>query len=90
MSDTVTNWGVGTYAFTQLVNHLNQEKASLLEKMEHYERELQIKTTKETSRIGLEKLDERENGYSDVYNDTGYGKIIDRDFEFYYERNIRP
>jgi hypothetical protein len=24
MSDTVTTWGTGTYAFTQLVNHLNQ------------------------------------------------------------------
>ena len=24
VSDTVTTWGVGTYAYTQLVNHLNQ------------------------------------------------------------------
>ncbi len=24
MSETVKSWGVGTYVFTQLVNHLNQ------------------------------------------------------------------
>ena len=39
VSDTVTTWGVGTYALTSLVNHLNQEKATLLEKVENYERE---------------------------------------------------
>jgi len=45
-SETITSWGCGTYVFTQLFNHLNQEKASLIEKMEHYERELSAKPRK--------------------------------------------
>jgi hypothetical protein len=40
MSDHIFTWGTGTYALTSLMNHLNQEKASLLEKVEHYERDL--------------------------------------------------
>lgn len=40
MSESTVNWGVGTYVQTTLLNHLNEEKASLLEKLEHYERAL--------------------------------------------------
>ncbi|RNA43834.1 intermediate filament tail domain [Brachionus plicatilis] len=82
MSDTVVNWGTGTYAYTSLVNHLNQERASLLEKIEHYEREVQVSLKKkiDTNQI-RERLDEL---------DLDEKFDFSRDFEFYYEKNIRP
>jgi len=73
MSDTVSTWGSGTYAYTQLVNHLNQEKACLLEKVEHYERDLitspSIKVTKNTNQ--------------------DQDEFIDRNVEFHYHKTIR-
>ena len=88
MSDTIKTWGVGTYAYTQLINHLNQEKASLLEKIEHYERELQMNSNKTTNwaskkskQIGFEY------GYLDNLDDFNSNE---KSYDFYYERNIRP
>lgn len=102
MSDTVTNWGIGTYAFTSLVNHLNQvsfkifeffvkklilsnfkqEKANLLEKLEHYEREIQVNVNKDNFAKASTALKEK---FIDLDQN-----FIDRDFEFYFERNVRP
>lgn len=93
-SETVKTWGYGTYAFTQLVNHLNQEKASLLEKMEHYERDLQLNVNKSSE--SQESMNEFGlNTARDAYNSLrGYNNIsenlMDNEFEFYFERNIRP
>ena len=40
VSDTVVTWGVGTYAYTQLVNHLNQvyisSKLNILFRLKFY------------------------------------------------------
>lgn len=88
MSDTIKTWGVGTYAYTQLINHLNQEKASLLEKIEHYERELQMNSNKTTN--GTNKKSKQigfEHGYLDNLDDFNSNE---KSYDFYYERNIRP
>lgn len=61
---------------------LVQERASLLEKMEHYEREVQVNVNKKLDpneiRNKLDALDLNENF------------DFSRDFEFYFEKNIRP
>jgi len=89
-SETVKTWGVGTYAFTQLVNHLNQEKASLLEKVEHYERDLNManniskSNNASSSSLNEFKFNNRDSHQS--FNNFGE----DKQFEFYFEKNIRP
>lgn len=93
-SETTKNWGIGTYAFTQLVNHLNQEKASLLEKVEHYERDLQLNTNKTNDIHENAKLSDF--GFNNVRSSyKNFGNNIkesyaDNEFEFYFEKNIRP
>ena len=91
MSDTIKTWGVGTYAYTQLINHLNQEKASLLEKIEHYERELQINLNKTNgaSKKSKQQMGFETNGYLDNLDEYS-SNSLEKNFEFYYERNIRP
>lgn len=91
MSDTIKTWGVGTYAYTQLLNHLNQEKASLLEKIEHYERELQINLNKTTNGTG-KKTKHQQTGFENGFNIDNLDDLntLEKNFEFYYERNIRP
>ncbi|CAF1129739.1 unnamed protein product [Brachionus calyciflorus] len=81
MSETVKNWGNGTYAYTSLVNHLNEERASLLEKIEHYEREIQVPV----NRIDKDRIQNR-------LDELDLDKKInfEQDFEFYFERNLRP
>lgn len=92
-SETVRTWGIGTYAFTQLLNHLNQEKASLLEKTEHYERDLQINVNKTnhheeiSSRLNQLGLNNVRESYKQFSNS---GNMMDNEFEFYFERNVRP
>lgn len=92
-SDTVKTWGIGTYAFTQLVNHLNQEKANLLEKVEHYERDLQLNVNKVSNKNEFGSTNSIRETYRDNYNDANYNgnaSMMDNDFEFYFEKNIRP
>ena len=84
MSDTIKTWGVGTYAYTQLTNHLNQEKASLLEKMEHYERELNISASK----INGTSRKSKHNGFD--HSMDGSDGFYEKNIEFIYEKNIRP
>ena len=86
MSESIKTWGVGTYAYTQLINHLNQEKASLLEKTEHYERELHINTATKTPTNGRKS---KQNNINDLdFNDDF--NTNSRNIEFYFEINIRP
>jgi hypothetical protein len=95
MSDSVQTWGVGTYAFTQLVNHLNQEKASLLEKVEHYEREVQkepIDTTNNSNnrRIISKNIRHNFDDYDSKFEDDITVDNLGNQYEFYYEKNVRP
>lgn len=92
LQSDIKTWGIGTYAFTQLVNHVNQEKASLLEKVEHYERDLQLNVTK-SNNASSSSLNEYGNSNGrDHYH--GYGNHndghTDRQYEFYFEKNVRP
>ena len=112
MSDDISTWGTGTYAFTQLVNHLNQvyccvcfirhlilyykrfllkkkEKSSLLEKVEHYERDLQVnvKKSNDTHRSAMSFGSDLGNGH-EVLSD--FSTNLDNEYEFYYEKNVRP
>ena len=84
VSETIKTWGVGTYAYTQLINHLNQEKASLLEKMEHYERELNINVNKTNGTHRKSK----QNGFDHSLDSSG--DFYEKNIEFIYEKNIRP
>ncbi len=104
MSDHIVTWGTGTYALTSLMNHLNQEKASLLEKVEHYERDLVPSNTssgysthssssKNNQRISNNlRNDSLESMRGDsIYelNSSNDG-FYNNNYEFYYEKNIRP
>lgn len=71
---------------------MNQEKASLLEKVEHYERDLQLNVTK-SNNASSSSLNEYGNSNGrDHYH--GYGNHndghTDRQYEFYFEKNVRP
>lgn len=95
-SETTKTWGIGTYAFTQLSNHLNQEKASLLEKAEHYERDLQLNANKSNNEFAdSAKLKDFgfNNNVRHSYKSFGNNikeSLADNEFEFYFERNVRP
>lgn len=75
---------MGTYAFTQLVNHLNQEKANLLEKTEHYERDIQVNVQKDGKRVS-KSLRDNFDELNDVNSKFGN---LENEFEFYYEKNV--
>ena len=76
------------------MNHLNQEKATLLEKVEHSERDLQVNVSKsnqhvdlssQLSEFGMNNVREAYKNYS-----SNGDSMMDREFEFYFEKNIRP
>ena len=69
------------------MNHLNQERASLLEKIEHYERDLHPSLGKandiRTDEFGMRNV-------RDDLNNDSRDTHVDTDFEFYFEKNYRP
>ncbi len=101
MSDHIVTWGTGTYALTSLMNHLNQEKASLLEKVEHYERDLVPSTSGYSSSSSSKNNHRMSNGLRNDSLDSMRGDSFydlnssndgyyNNNYEFYYEKNIRP
>lgn len=74
-----------------------KEKATLLEKVEHYERDIQInrsttdahrKTTSAASRFAETFFGVDLDADGTAARDPDVN--VARDFEFYYERNVRP
>jgi hypothetical protein len=62
-----------------------KEKASLLEKVEHYERDLQPSSNKSSEKRVHKSADsDCINDYEDFQND------VQTNYEFYYEKNLRP
>ena len=62
-----------------------KEKASLLEKVEHYERDLQPSSNKSSEKRIHKSAD---SNYIDDFDD--FQNDVQTNYEFYYEKNLRP